>query len=240
MCACACVTYRANDTMTTTATLSKEETLRAVDAVMGEMKSNRFLLTVKEKINHVKPIPPDEDEVLVRYEMAQEQFFDQHYYNEGNNYGAGGGAKLSGAEMMEQLRTAVKRFPGDTEVQAKITELCTLVEQQLAYLVTNLPELKHLRPDPSAANAAAGGPSAQANQMFNQMTSNPETMRQMQMAMAMLNDNQKATMARVQATMMSGRPPTPEDMREMFLIQQQAMAFVSTMQHFDKNKGGKK
>lgn len=157
----------------------------------------------------------------------------------------GAAAKLDGGDILEQLRNAVRVYK-DGETERVITQLCVLLESQVTALPATVPALKHLYNEPvngartpadvQAAAAKAGG---DPSHMMPVMNPSPQMMQMMEMAMRTLNPTQRQTLERAQQTMMSGRPPAPEDMRDMMMIQRQLGAFMQTMQQFGQLPGGR-
>lgn len=150
-------------------------------------------------------------------------------------------SKLDGTFIMLQLRNAVSVYK-DTETERIITQLCLLVESKVTALPATVPALKHLYVESvhgrGAADAAAAGRASGENHMPI-VDPSPQMMSMMEMAMKTLTPTQRATLERAQQTMMNGSPPSPDDMREMFLIQRQLGAFMQTMQQFGQMPGGR-
>ncbi|KPI90628.1 hypothetical protein ABL78_0224 [Leptomonas seymouri] len=149
--------------------------------------------------------------------------------------------KLDGTFIMEQLRQAVNIYK-DSETERIITQLCMLMESKVTALPATVPALKHLYVESvhgrGAADAAAACRASGENHMPI-VNPSPQMMSMMEMAMKTLTPVQRATLERAQQAMMSGRPPSAEDMRDMFLIQRQLGAFMQTLQQFGQMPGGR-
>jgi hypothetical protein len=149
--------------------------------------------------------------------------------------------KLDGNFIMTQLRNAVSVYK-DIETERIITQLCLLVESKVTALPATVPALKHLYVESvhglGAADATAAARASGENPMPI-VNPSPQMLSMMEMAMKTLTPAQRATLERAQQTMMNGSPPSPEDMREMFLIQRQLGAFMQTMQQFGQLPGGR-
>ncbi|KAG5511303.1 hypothetical protein GH5_07551 [Leishmania sp. Ghana 2012 LV757] len=137
---------------------------------------------------------------------------------------------LDGAHIVEQLKKAASVYKG-AETLRLITQLCLLIEGQVTALPATVPALRHLYNNHmhgARTMAQAGGshnvsPTANASAQVRGF---------LEMAMRTLNPKQRETLERVQQTMRSGRTPSPEDVRDMLLIQRHLGAVAKTMQKF--------
>ncbi|EPY15086.1 hypothetical protein STCU_12355 [Strigomonas culicis] len=71
-----------------------------------------------------------------------------------------------------------------------------------------------------------------APHMMHQQMQSPEMQRIMAMARNTLSQTQKTFLEGVEQKMRGGQPPSGDDMKTMFGIQQHIMAVVSTLQKF--------
>lgn len=150
--------------------------------------------------------------------------------------------QLDGAFIMSQLHGAVSVYK-DSETERLITQLCLLVESNVTALPTTVPALRHFYVNSvhshGAAGAAAAAARASGGNPMPIVNPTPQMMSMMEMAMKTLTPTQRATLERVQQSMINGSPPLPEDMKDMFLIQRQLAAFMQTMQQFGQLPGGR-
>ncbi|CAM37139.1 conserved hypothetical protein [Leishmania braziliensis MHOM/BR/75/M2904] len=151
---------------------------------------------------------------------------------------------LDGVHIVEQLKNAVCVYK-EAETVRLITQLCLLIESQVTVLPATVPALQHLY-----NNSGHGAPtlqqlqgaSTQAGDGHNAlpgMNPSPQVRQMMEMAMRTLSPKQRETLERVQRAMLNGSPPSPEDTRDMLLIQRQLGAFMQTIQRFAPTPNGR-
>lgn len=225
-------------------TYTREELHGFANAMMKEMQTDLFRERVRTHFAR-DPVPRSPDELLDRYEAEQIEFYATRCPPEAT-------LPRDGAAVLSQLRTAIKAFP-DKETERIITQLCVLEETQMTSVTATVPQLQSLMSSaPSSGHAHGGAGSSHGHSHNGQpchghggggsmqlpFQPTPQMAAMMEMAMQTLSVEEKATLERVQKTMIGGSPPTPQDMQKMFMIQQKTMAFMQTMEKF-MGGGGK-
>ncbi|CAD2217052.1 hypothetical protein AGDE_03802 [Angomonas deanei] len=224
--------------MATLPKLSKEQMYEVVNALLKHMNTAEYVTALKASATS-EPVPKSEDELIDRIETVQAAYFTTTYSEEVSKNTIATklpatAFPLDGAAVLSQIRLAVKTFP-DNETEVLITKLATMVENQLMMLAATVPQLSHLQ---QQLNGGGGHGHSHGGQPCNHqhgappILNSPQSEAMMKMAVQSLSPAQRETLDRVEKTMKGGSPPKPEDMREMFMIQQQIMAFMRTMEKF--------
>ncbi|KAG5510800.1 hypothetical protein JKF63_07872 [Porcisia hertigi] len=232
--------------------LTRDEIHIYAKAMIDAVQTPAFQARVRASISRA-PIPTDAEAVMTRYEEVQADYFSNHYkaadgvYRSPSTSGNGGSPpdtydapKLDGVYIVEQLKQAVNVYR-DAETERLITRLCLLIEGQVECLLATEPALKPLssgsqhgaKVPPQSGGGGGGGGSG----IHPFMNPSSQMKQVMDMAMRTLNPKQREVFERVQQSMASGSPPSPEDMRDMFLIRRQLGAFMQTMQKFGQMPG---
>ncbi|KAG5485776.1 hypothetical protein LSCM1_07188 [Leishmania martiniquensis] len=255
------------------AQLTRDEVHAYAEAMIAAIRTPEFQERVRAAMSR-EPTPMDAEAVMIRYEEVQADHFTNHYTSDSGSVRAGGASvsagrtpeasegpaqevggmclqttsdapKLDGVHIVEQLKKAASVYK-EAETLRLITQLCLLIEAQVAALPATVPALRHLYNNSMhgahtlsqapAASAQAGGA---GHSMPPVAGASPQVRQIMEMAMRTLSPKQREILERVQQEMMPGKTPSPEDMRDVVLIQRQLAAFAQTMQKFGQKPSGR-
>lgn len=213
--------------------LTKDELLSLAVRLTKEMSTEGFLERVRARL--IEKNTPPTQAIMDEFEGCQIE--------------AVAGWGFDGPSVLRQLKLAVKNHPG-VDTQMAITQLCDVEEQKLvivsqevaARFGQTIPEASgshghshngkpcHGHGHDHGHNHGSHGHSHNGQPCHGHGAPSEEQMMTLQMALESLSPQQKADMERLQQKMMTGQQPTPQDQKTMMEIQQQIMAYVSTMQ----------
>lgn len=142
-----------------------------------------------------------------------------------------------GAASLSALQLAAKNYPGHQGIITAITRLCTVEEGLLDRLMRRLAKQNNIElPDASSFGHHHHHHHHHSHHhhhhhagMRHPGMMNPMQVQLMKMATESLDDDKKEFVRGMQQRLMSGKPPSPEEQKQMMEIQQELMEYMAVM-----------